>query len=197
MTVHPIESESYRRLRAAVATSHLPPLVRAVVERIVHASGDTGYVDDVDADEEALRRGVEALVAGAPVVADVRMVAAGLTGVDVHCGLDEPEAAARSEAHGITRSAAGLRLALERAGAGAVVVVGCAPTALRELLRDPTPEPALVVGLPVGFVDAVESKAALRAHRLASVTNHGPKGGSAVAAAACNALVRAAKGARR
>jgi precorrin-8X/cobalt-precorrin-8 methylmutase len=91
---------------------------------------------------------------------------------------------------GLTRSAAALRLAAQEAGPGAVYVVGCAPTALFELVGGAAVyRPAFVVGLPVGFVGAVESKAALRASGLAGVSNVSGKGGSAVAAAALNALL--------
>lgn len=213
--VHPIEVESYRRLRAAVDLSGLPPLSRAVAERVIHASADLEYAQDLVLDEDALRRGWRALQAGAPVVVDARMVAAGITGLPVHCGLDGarstcgdhgrppvPPAVGRGcppgppacdrgrppgPPHGESRSAAGIRQAARQAGPGAVFVIGCAPTALLALL-DLTLEPALVVGLPVGFVGAVEAKQALRDSGLPACTNRGSKGGSAVAAAALNAL---------
>ncbi|MGH2668367.1 MAG: precorrin-8X methylmutase, partial [bacterium] len=89
---------------------------------------------------------------------------------------------------GLTRAAAGVRAAARRVGEGAIWVVGCAPTALLELLYCEV-RPALVVGLPVGFVGAVEAKAALAESGLPAVTNRSPKGGSAVAAAALNALL--------
>jgi precorrin-8X/cobalt-precorrin-8 methylmutase len=189
--VHPIEAESYRRLRAMVDLSHLPPLSRAVTERVVHASADLGYVDDLVLDEGALARGLAALRAGAPVVVDARMVAAGITGLRAICGLDDPATAAVAAERGLTRSAAGLLVAAAAAGPGAVYVVGNAPTALFALLEaaEAAAEAALVVGLPVGFVGAVESKRALRGSGLPSVSNRGPKGGSAVAAAALNALL--------
>ncbi|MGC4813870.1 precorrin-8X methylmutase [Micromonospora sp. DT228] len=188
--VHPIEVESYRILRERVDLSHLPPLTRAVTERVVHASADLGYVDELVCDEAALESGLGALRAGAPVVTDVAMVAAGITraGLELVCPVAEPAAAELGRSAGITRSAAAVRIALQRVGPGAVWVVGCAPTALVELLTLDA-APALVVGLPVGFVGAAESKAALRASGLPAVSNVGEKGGSAVAAAALNALL--------
>ncbi|MFG1919484.1 precorrin-8X methylmutase [Micromonospora sp. NPDC048898] len=188
--VHPIEVESYRILRERVDLSHLPPLSRAVTERVVHASADLAYVDELVCDEAALESGLAALRAGAPVVTDVAMVAAGITraGLELVCPVGEPAAAELGRAAGITRSAAAVRIALDRVGPGAVWVVGCAPTALVELLTLDA-APALVVGLPVGFVGAAESKAALRASGLPAVSNVGEKGGSAVAAAALNALL--------
>ncbi|MEU8421221.1 precorrin-8X methylmutase [Micromonospora sp. NPDC048835] len=188
--VHPIEVESYRILRERVDLSHLPPLSRAVTERVVHASADLAYVDELVCDETALESGLAALRAGAPVVTDVAMVAAGITraGLELVCPVAEPAAAELGRSAGITRSAAAVRIALTRVGPGAVWVVGCAPTALVELLTVDA-APALVVGLPVGFVGAAESKAALRASGLPAVSNVGEKGGSAVAAAALNALL--------
>ena len=189
-TVHPIESRSYEILRSRVDLSALLPWTRAVTERVVHASADLDYVDDLICDEAALAAASEALAAGAPVVADVEMVAAGITSRPVVCRVRQ----ARSSV-GLTRSAAAVHLALDEVGPGAVWVVGCAPTALEELIRlGPTAAPALVVGLPVGFVGAAESKAALRESGLPAVSNVSEKGGSAVAAAALNALLYTQKG---
>ena len=187
--VHPIEAESYRILRARVDLSHLPALVRAVTERVVHASADLEYADTLLADEAALRSGREALLAGAPVVCDTRMVAGGITRREATVPLLDPRAAQLAASEGITRTAAAMRLAVAETGAGAVWVVGNAPTALFELLDRPPRDPALIVGLPVGFVGAAEAKAALAASGLPCVANRGEKGGSAVAAAAVNALL--------
>jgi precorrin-8X/cobalt-precorrin-8 methylmutase len=192
--VHPIETRSYTILRERVDTSALPPLTRAVTERVVHASADLGYVVDLVCDEAALAAGSAALRLGAPVVTDVAMVAAGITRRDLLgdlvCPLTEPKTHRLAERCGLTRSAAAIRVARDRVGPGAVWVVGCAPTALAELISaDVTP--ALVIGLPVGFVGATESKAALRASGLPAVSNRSAKGGSAVAAAALNALLYA------
>ena len=183
--VHPIEQESFAILRSRVDLSHLPPLSRAVTERVVHSSADLGYVADLVLDETCLVAGRDALEAGAQVVADVQMVAAGITSRDVVCCIREATAG-----DGLTRSAAAVRMAFERVGPGAVWVVGCAPTALFELLEGDY-APALVIGLPVGFVGAAESKAALRASGLPAVSNVSEKGGSAVASAALNALLYA------
>lgn len=181
--VHPIERESFRILRGLVDLSHLPPLSRAVAERVIHASADPSYASDLVLDEEALRSGRRALLAGAPVIVDARMVAAGITARQTACILDHASCAEP------TRTAAGVRvLACASAAVNAVWVIGCAPTALFALLEEGI-RPPLVIGLPVGFVGAVESKAALAGSGLACVTNRSPKGGSAVAAAALNALL--------
>jgi precorrin-8X/cobalt-precorrin-8 methylmutase len=194
--VHPIEQESYAILRGQLAarypdTAKLPPLAQAVLERVVHASADLEYAEDLVLPEESvLEAAVAALRADTPVVADVAMVAAGITRRATLCRITDPRAAALAADAGITRSAAALRLAAEEAGPGAVYVVGCAPTALFELIeRAETYEPLLVLGLPVGFVGATESKQALRVSGLPAVSNISGKGGSAVAAAALNALL--------
>ena len=191
--VHPIEAESYRILRSRIDLSRLPRLSRDVTERIIHASADFDYATDLVCDEEALTAAADALAGGAAVVADVAMVAAGITGCPVVCKISEPLTQRLARTANITRSAAAVRLAFGEVGPGAVWVVGCAPTALHEILARDV-EPAFVIGLPVGFVGAAESKDALRASGLRALTNVSEKGGSAVAAAALNALLRAATG---
>src|SRR5215204_7491909 len=186
--VHPIEAESYRILREQVDLSHLGPLSRAVAERVIHASADLEYAESLVLDEAALRRGLEALRRGARVVTEAGMVAAGITARKALCLVSDPRARLLAEHLHITRSAAGFRLAGKEAGFGAVWVVGNAPTALFELLELDA-RPALIVGLPVGFVGAAESKERLAESGLPAATNRGPKGGSAVAAAALNALL--------
>jgi precorrin-8X/cobalt-precorrin-8 methylmutase len=186
--IHPIEQQSYEILRARVDTSRLPPCTKAVVERVIHASADLGYLDDLVCAEADLAAGAQALRDGAPVVADSAMTAAGITARDVVCRIDDRRAAALARVVGITRAAAGIRMAGAELGPGAVWVIGTAPTALADLLLR-GPAPALVIGLPVGFVGAVEAKQALRDSGLPALTNRGEKGGAAVAAAALNALL--------
>jgi precorrin-8X/cobalt-precorrin-8 methylmutase len=188
--VHPIEEESFRILRELVDLSHLGPLSRAVAERVIHASADPEYAETLVLDEASLESALEALHRGASgaIVTDVGMVAAGITARKTHCYVSDPRTRELSVRLGTTRSAAGFRLAAREVGAGAVWVVGNAPTALFELLELDA-EPALVVGLPVGFVGAAESKEKLIESGLPAIANHGPKGGSSVAAAALNALI--------
>jgi len=184
-----IEAESFRILAERSDLSGFGPLAGAVVARVIHASADVDYATTMVVDEAAVAAGVAALRSGAAVVADVEMVARGIRGPAVSCHLGE------GIPQGITRSAAGLRRAATLHPRGAVVVIGCAPTALFEVLRlaaEGDFVPALVVGLPVGFVGAAEAKAALRASGLPAVSNVGEKGGSAVAAAAVNAMWRLA-----
>jgi precorrin-8X/cobalt-precorrin-8 methylmutase len=185
MGVHPIELESYRILAERVDLSSWPPLSRAVVARMIHASADVDYATTTRCAETAVAAGVDALRTGAPIVCDSHMVRVGIVGAAAVCLLDEVAAAP----DGSTRAAAAIRLAVERHPTGAVFVIGNAPTALTALLAAEG-RPALVVGLPVGFVGAAEAKAALAASGHPYITNVGEKGGSAVAAAAVNALIR-------
>jgi precorrin-8X/cobalt-precorrin-8 methylmutase len=204
VTVHPIEQESYRILAERLELSGLPPISRAVVARVVHATADVDLAGAMVLDEAQLRAAVAALRRGAPVVTDVAMVAAGVSGRDARCFLDAVPRAETAAALSIggaapTRSARAMRLAAAAYPSGALFVIGCAPTALVELLTLATSgalAPALVIAMPVGFVGAAESKAALRASGLPSVSNVGERGGSAAAAAACNALVRIADAGR-
>lgn len=191
---HPIEVESYRILRCRADFAHLPPLTRAVVERIVHATADTGWPGEIVTAESALRAGWTALHSAASLVTDVRMVAAGITARQARVALDCPGAAELAAEAGLTRSAAGIRLAAQEHADGAVWVIGTAPTALDELVRLAAAgevRPALVVGVPVGFVGAVSAKAALRRSGLPAVSTVTERGGAAVAAAVVNALLYA------
>lgn len=191
MSVHPIEAESYRILAERVDLSAFPPGPRAVVARVVHATAEVEYASTMVVEEEAVAAGIAAIRAGAPVVSDVEMVRAGLS-VPSLCFLEQ----ATSGAGGTpTRSAAAMRLAAQRIPKGAIVVIGCAPTALAEVIRlagDGHFAPSLVIGLPVGFVGAASAKAAARIAPVPTITNVGEKGGSAAAAAALNAIVRLA-----
>jgi len=191
VTVHPIEAQSYRILRQRIDLRVLEALPRAVIERIIHASADVEYASTVVTDEASVRAGVNAIRTGAAIIADVEMVRSGITGLESCCHLSDAVASA-----GLTRSAAAMRIAAARHPDGAIVVVGCAPTALVEaveLTRGGAFRPALVIGLPVGFVGASESKELLRESGIPAISNVGEKGGSAVAAAALNAIARLAR----
>jgi precorrin-8X/cobalt-precorrin-8 methylmutase len=197
--VHPIEAESYRILGERVDLDRWPPCSRAVVARVIHAAADVSYADTLVVDEAACAAGVAALRAGAPVVSDVEMVAVATKRAGTVSLLAEGRLRAERERAtdpDLTVSAAAMRVAAERWPEGAVVVVGNAPTALAEVVALAAAgrfAPALVIGLPVGFVGAAEAKAALRASGLPAISNVGERGGSAVAAAALNALWRLAQ----
>lgn len=184
---HPIEERSYALLAERVSLDGLTGLTRAVTARVVHATAEPAWAGDLVCSEAALAQGLAALRGGAAVVADVRMTAAGITARPVLCAMDLAPPAAPA---GSTRVAAGVRAAAERTGPGAVWVIGCAPTALAALV-DLDTAPALVIGVPVGFVGAVAAKAALRASGLPAVSNRSERGGAAAAAAAFNAVLYA------
>ena len=193
--IHPIEVESYRVLadRVDLAALGHGPLAQAVVARVIHASADLDLAESMRVSEDDAAAGIRALRQGAPVICDVEMVSHGITGVATQCFLSQAADPAPEPA--LTRSAAGMRLAAEAHPQGGIWVVGCAPTALVEIIRLAGQErirPALVIGMPVGFVGAAESKEALRSSGLSAISNVGEKGGSAMAAAALNALVRIA-----
>jgi precorrin-8X/cobalt-precorrin-8 methylmutase len=193
-SVHPIEEASYRILAERVDLSAWPAGAREVVARMVHATADESFAGTARIGEQAVEAAVEALAAGAPVVCDARMVLAGLGSVaGAVCYLDQVAEAAPGD----TRSAGAIRIAAERHPDGALWVVGNAPTALFALLNlyaSGAVRPAAVVGLPVGYVGAAESKAALWAGTLQplAITNVGVRGGSPAAAGAVNALARLA-----
>jgi precorrin-8X/cobalt-precorrin-8 methylmutase len=195
VTVHPIEQESYRIMRAEIDFSTWSALDRAVVERMVHATADPDYATTTVVGAHAVESALAALATGATVVVDAQMVRLGITGFDARCYLDEVGTVEPSRL--ITRSALAMRMGALAHPDGAIFVIGNAPTALFELIaltESGQVRPAAVLGLPVGFVGAAESKEALRNSILAphSVTNLGRKGGSAVAAGAMNALLRLA-----
>ena len=173
----PALAESYRILRSRLDLSGLPPLSRAVTEHVIHATADFDYVTDLVCDELALAAGIGALRRGAAVVADVPTVASGVTGYPVICKAGDSLAARLARTANITVSAAAVRLAFSAAGPGAVWLVGSTPAALFEIMARQV-EPALVIGVPVGFVGAAEAKDALRRSGLASLSNRTEKGRS-------------------
>jgi len=184
--------EAYQILRSRIDLSRLPRLCRDVTERVILASADFDYLTDLVCDEESLIGGVEALAAGAPVIADSAMVAAGITGIPVISKIGETLTARLARTASISPAAAAVRLAFGESGPGAVWVLGGGAQALEEMLARRV-EPAFVIGLPAGFVGAAEAKDALRASGLSSVSNVSEKGGAAVAVAALGALLAAAR----
>jgi precorrin-8X/cobalt-precorrin-8 methylmutase len=190
--VHPIEAYSYRLIAQRVDLSGWQPGARDVVARMVHATADESFARTARIGTRAVAASVAALDRGAAVICDVRMVLAGITSVrNGVCYLDRILAGSP----GLTRSAAAIDAAAEDHPDGALWVIGSAPTALRRVLdlcQEGRLRPAAVIGLPVGYVGAAETKAALWASPLQpiAITNVGERGGSPVAAAAVNALGR-------
>jgi precorrin-8X/cobalt-precorrin-8 methylmutase len=163
---------------------------------MVHACGQVDLVEDLAYSPDVVARAREALDAGAPVFCDAEMVASGVTrrrlpeDNDVVCSLNDPRTPGLAAELGTTRTAAALELWRDRLG-GAVVAIGNAPTALFHLLEmvaAGAPRPAAVLGIPVGFIGAVESKDALAASDLEHLVVRGRRGGSAITAAAVNAI---------
>ena len=193
-------AEIYRRsfatIRAEAELDRFPVDVAQVVVRMIHACGMTDLPRDVAYSAGVIAQARAALRGGAPVLCDANMVAAGITrsrlpaGNEVVCTLGDPATAALAERLGTTRSAAAVDLWAERLD-GAVVAIGNAPTALFRLLEitgPGGPRPAAVIGIPVGFVGAAESKQALAESGLEHLVVHGRRGGSAMTAAAVNAI---------
>ena len=194
-----ITRRSFEIVGAEARLAGLPADIAPLAARIVHACGMPDVLAELDYSQGAGAVGRQAVRSGAPIMCDVRMVASGIITGRVPAEnpivvaveqLDAPDFASRT---GQTRTAAGLELLASHLR-GAVVVIGNAPTALfrlLELVAAGAPKPALVLGFPVGFVGAAESKAALAANEfgIPFVTLHGRRGGSAIAAAAANALI--------
>jgi len=178
-------------LRARVDLTGLPRLTLAVTERIILASADPGYATDLACSEPCLQAAVSALAQGAPVIADSPMVAAGISGSPLICKAETPLTQRLARTAGIAIAAAAVRLALAEAGPGAIWVAGSEPEAIYEIATRGA-KPALVIGMPAGFVAAAVAKRALRESGLAALTNVSGKGGPVVAAAACLALIDAA-----
>jgi precorrin-8X/cobalt-precorrin-8 methylmutase len=198
-----IYRQSFATIRAEADLDGLDPILERVVVRMIHACGMVDLVSDVGASVRFGEAGQRALRDGAPLLCDTAMVAAGVTrsrlpaGNEVLCTLSDPSVPGLATRLATTRTAAATELWRERL-AGAVVVVGNAPTALFRLLEmidEGAAPPAAVVGVPVGFVGAAESKVALAEHPAAfeHLVVHGRRGGSAIAAAAVNALASEAE----
>ncbi|MFF9677455.1 precorrin-8X methylmutase [Streptomyces eurythermus] len=193
-----IYRQSFATIRAEADLAELPADVSQVAVRMIHACGMVDLVKDLSYTPTVVTRAREALRAGAPILCDVQMVASGVTrkrlpaANDVLCTLSDPAVPELAAKLGTTRSAAALELWRDRME-GAVVAVGNAPTALfrlLEMIEEGAPRPAAVIGVPVGFVGAAESKDALAAHPsgLEHLVVRGRRGGSAIAAAALNAI---------
>ena len=199
-------AEIYRRsfaiIRAEASLARFTPEEERVAVRVIHSCGMVEIADDIVFSPGAARAGIDALAGGATILCDAHMVADGVTRQrlrydnPVLCTLRDPRVPALSAAMGTTRTAAAMELWRDHL-AGAVVAIGNAPTALFRLLEmidAGAPRPALIVGIPVGFVGAVESKEALIARSdLACIVVRGRRGGSAMTAGAVNALASAAE----
>ena len=194
-----IENRSMELIAPHLAELHLDERATKLYSRLIHASGDVGYAPITRVHPEAINRAIEALKAGAHIYTDVEMVRTGINkkklasfGGEVHCLVADPDVAVQAKELGITRSMVAMRK-FGKALDGSIVAIGNAPTALFEVLRLVREEgirPACIVGIPVEFVGAAESKAELAENGIVPyITVEGTKGGSPIAAAAINALM--------
>jgi precorrin-8X/cobalt-precorrin-8 methylmutase len=174
------------------------PDIRAIVRRVIHSTADFSFADTLRISADAIESGIQALQNQAPIICDVKMTAAGCTHGDknIICEISNPAVIELAAAKKITRAGASMELLGTKLN-GAIVIVGNAPTALWKIMeiwnRESGPRPALVIGLPVGFVGAYESKQMLSLSGIPCITNLSPRGGSPVAAASFNALVELSK----
>ncbi len=193
-----IYRQSFAMIRAEADLGRFPADVAQVVVRMIHSCGMVDLAADVGYSPGVVAAARSALRAGAPILCDANMVASGITrsrlpaGNEVVCTLSDPTVPALAQRIGDTRTAAAIELWGDRLG-GAVVAIGNAPTALfhlLDLIAAGAPRPAAVLGIPVGFVGAAESKAALAANELGLeyLVIHGRRGGSAMTVAAVNAI---------
>ncbi len=196
-----IESLSFKIIEEEAGDHGLEADEWAVVRRLIHTTADFEFVQNTRFHPQAVAAGIAAIRSGAAIFTDTRMAQAGITrrhlaqfGCEVHCYIDDPEVVTVAKRDNSTRAAAAVSQARELLHGG-LAVIGNAPTALIELVRlhkQGILQPALVVGMPVGFVNAAEAKEMLMASGLVYISVAGRKGGSAVAAAAVNALANLA-----
>jgi precorrin-8X/cobalt-precorrin-8 methylmutase len=195
-----IYRKSFAIIRAETNWKNLPDDLASVAVRLIHSCGMTDITEDLEASPDAVKIGRNALAGGAAILCDSQMVANGITKArlpknnPIICTLNHPEVTELARQINNTRSAAALELWPPHL-AGAVVAIGNAPTALfrlLELLDQNVDKPALILGFPVGFVGAAESKLELATNSrgVPFITLHGRRGGSAIAAAAVNALAK-------
>jgi precorrin-8X/cobalt-precorrin-8 methylmutase len=192
-----IETLSFKIIDAEAGAHDFPPDQWPIVRRMIHTSADFDYLQTVRFHPGAVQAGLDAIRGGKGIVTDTNMARVGIRrgelgrfNVPVHCLIADPKVAETAAARGMTRAKAAVEAALDLMDGG-IYVVGNAPTALLHLMdrvRDGAAHPALIVGLPVGFVNAAESKAALMEMDIPHISNLGRKGGSNLAASVINAL---------
>jgi precorrin-8X/cobalt-precorrin-8 methylmutase len=195
-----IQRESFRIIEQELGPHGLSPQAWLVVRRVIHSSGDFEYAQLLQFHPQAFTAAAAAIRGGEDILTDVEMVRMGIQGLarsrhgtQVRCHLNDAEVGLEAQMNGTTRSAEGVRRGLQHARVG-ICVIGNAPTALRAVIEacelSDVSRPRLIVGVPVGFVDAEESKLALsRTETVPWITCSGRKGGSAVAAGIVNALL--------
>lgn len=202
-----IEKRSFAIITELLGDRRLDPENELVIKRVIHTTADFDYVDNLAFSDHAVQKAIAALRAGCDIVTDTQMAKAGINktilaslGGEVHCFMSDADVAAEAKERGVTRAF----VSMERAAAlpkPCIFAIGNAPTALfslEALMKAGKLHPALIIGVPVGFVNVVESKERLfevcTTHGVPAIVAMGRKGGSNVAAAICNALVYSAAG---
>ena len=194
-----IEARSFEIITQILGDRVLDPENELVIKRAIHTTADFDYADTLVFSEHAVKTGIEALRAGCDIVTDTQMAKAGINktilaslGGEVHCFMSDADVAAEAKTRGVTRAFVSMEKAA-RLQKPCIFAIGNAPTALaalEELMEADALHPALIIGVPVGFVNVVESKELILAqHRAPYIIARGRKGGSNVAAAICNALL--------
>lgn len=194
-----IEARSFEIITELLGSRKLDPENELVIKRAIHTTADFDYADNLVFSPHAVKTGIEALKSGCDIVTDTQMAKAGINktilaslGGEVHCFMADPDVAAEAKSRGVTRAL----VSMEKAASlpkPCIFAIGNAPTALlslEHLMEEGTLSPALIIGVPVGFVNVVESKELiLEGHRAPYIIARGRKGGSNVAAAICNAML--------
>ena len=193
-----IEKRSFAIITELLGDTKLDPENELVIKRVIHTSADFDYVQNLVFSEHAVQKGIEALKGGCDIVTDTQMARSGINktilsklGGQVHCFMSDPDVAAEAKERGITRAI----VSMERAAKlpkPCIFAIGNAPTALislHEQILAGKLNPALIIGVPVGFVNVVESKELIIASDVPHIVARGRKGGSNVAAAICNAML--------
>lgn len=193
-----IEKRSFELITEILGERVLAPENELVIKRVIHTTADFDYADNLAFSEGAVARGIEALRNGCHIVTDTSMAMSGINkttlgklGGQVHCYIADPDVAAEAKERGITRSAVSMERAA-RLEQPCIFAIGNAPTALialNELMTEGKVKPALIIGVPVGFVNVVESKELIMESGAPYIVARGRKGGSNVAAAICNAML--------
>jgi len=193
-----IEKRSFEIITETLGNKKLDPENELVVKRAIHTTADFDYAENLVFSEHAVKKGVEALRRGCDIVTDTQMAKAGVNktilaslGGTVHCFMADPDVAAEAKARGVTRALVSMEKAA-KLPKKCIFAIGNAPTALirlRELMDEGTLTPALIIGVPVGFVNVVESKELIIGSNAPYIVARGRKGGSNVAAAIVNAML--------
>ena len=193
-----IEKRSFAIITELLGDTKLDPENELVIKRVIHTSADFDYVRNLVFSEHAVQKGIEALKGGCDIVTDTQMARSGINktilgklGGEVHCFMSDPDVAEEAKERGVTRAI----VSMERAAKlpkPCIFAIGNAPTALvslHEQMRSGKLNPALIIGVPVGFVNVVESKELIIGSEVPHIVARGRKGGSNVAAAICNAML--------